>query len=169
LAGVNLRVFHDHMLSKGPMKGAATEWHQDRPYWPFADEPITLSAWVALQDTNVEMGCMSFIPGSHEFNTLPSHRLNDPGSLFEIAPDLRYVPSVTVPLKAGDCTFHTGRTAHRAAPNMTDRWRMAQTIIYCDENATLADKGHCVTSDLVATGELKVGKTLDHPRFAKVS
>jgi ectoine hydroxylase-related dioxygenase (phytanoyl-CoA dioxygenase family) len=169
LSGTSLRIFHDHMLSKKPMNGAATEWHQDRPYWPFEDEPVTLSAWIALQDTNVEMGCMSFIPGSHYYNKLPSHSLGEPDALFKVAPELRYIPSVTVPLKAGDCTFHYGRTAHRAAPNMTETWRMAQTIIYIDENTILAEKGHCVTSALVAEGSLKVGEKLDHPRFKKVS
>ncbi len=169
LAETPLRIFHDHMLSKKPLNGGATEWHQDRPYWPFEGDPVTLSAWIALQDTNVEMGCMSFIPGSHKFNKLPSHPLNDPRALFEVAPELQYVPSVTMPLKAGDCTFHYGRTAHRAAPNMTENWRMAQTIIYVDENAVLAEKGHCMTNELVADGSIKVGETLDHPRFRKVS
>src|SRR5262245_12335271 len=34
LAGVPLRVWHDHMLVKQPHNNAATEFHQDRPFWP---------------------------------------------------------------------------------------------------------------------------------------
>ena len=36
LAGVPLRIWHDQLLIKPPHNGAATEFHQDAPYWPHA-------------------------------------------------------------------------------------------------------------------------------------
>ena len=63
LAGVPLRIWHDQLLIKPPHNGAATEFHQDAPYWPHAGSRHSLSAWVALVDVPVERGCMTFIPG----------------------------------------------------------------------------------------------------------
>jgi phytanoyl-CoA hydroxylase len=168
LAGVPLRIWHDHLLSKRPHNNAATEWHQDRPKWALNGTKANLSAWVALQDTNVEMGCMNFIPGSHRYSDIPDANLLDPKALFRGAPHLEYAESVCVPLKAGDCTFHYGETAHRAGPNLTDKWRIAQTIIYIDAETTLSDQGHLVTNELVRNGELKVGDVIEHENFPRV-
>ena len=168
LTGRPLRIWHDHLLSKKPHNNAATNWHQDRPKWPLAGQKVNLSAWIALQDTNVEMGCMSFIPGSHKFNDIPNAKLTCPNAFFEGAPDMRYRQSINVPLKAGDCTFHYGETAHRAGPNLTDQWRIAQTIIYIDAETELEDYHHIVCRDLVEKGELNVGDILEHERFPRV-
>ena len=41
LAGVALRLWHDHIISKPPHNGRATEFHQDQPYWPHANSSAT--------------------------------------------------------------------------------------------------------------------------------
>lgn len=168
LAGCELRLFHDHLLCKPPQNGAATEWHQDRPYWPIANQKVSLSAWVALQDTNVEMGCMSFIPASHTLRALPSTDLSSPKAFFEVAPECEFRQSVTVPLKAGDCTFHYGETAHRASPNLTDQWRMAHTIIYIDADSQYSGAVHVVTDPLQASGALEPMQVFAHDHFPRV-
>ncbi|MFA7235298.1 MAG: phytanoyl-CoA dioxygenase family protein [Phycisphaeraceae bacterium] len=109
LAGVKLRLWHDHILIKKPHNQAPTEFHQDQPYWPHADSTHPLSAWIALCDVPVERGCMTFIPESQKYTDLPSQNLADDKSLMTLCPPLRWDPRVTVPLHAGDCTFHHGR------------------------------------------------------------
>ncbi|MBC7808620.1 MAG: phytanoyl-CoA dioxygenase family protein, partial [Akkermansiaceae bacterium] len=47
LAGTPLRLWHDQILIKQPHNNAATEFHQDQPYWPHANCPDPISAWVA--------------------------------------------------------------------------------------------------------------------------
>ena len=64
LTGIPLRLWHDHLLIKQPHNKAATEFHQDRPYWPHAHQRHSLSAWIALVDVPVERGCMTFLPGA---------------------------------------------------------------------------------------------------------
>ena len=54
LAGIPMRLWHDHTLAKEPAKAAPTAFHQDQMKWPFAAPRHTLSAWIALQDTPVE-------------------------------------------------------------------------------------------------------------------
>ncbi|MEH1129512.1 phytanoyl-CoA dioxygenase family protein [Micromonospora sp. CPCC 206061] len=39
---------------------------------------------------------------------------------FRLAPELAWQERVTVPLRAGDCTFHNAYLAHTATPNLTD-------------------------------------------------
>src|SRR5437867_11608579 len=62
LAGIPLRLWHDHILIKQPQHSAPTEFHQDQPYWRHAHSRQALSAWIALGDVPVERGCMTFLP-----------------------------------------------------------------------------------------------------------
>lgn len=161
LAGVELRLWHDHLLIKRPHNGKPTEFHQDAPYWPHANFRHCLSAWVALVDVPVERGCMTFIPGSHERKDIRPVDLEDSTDLFTAAPDLAYEQRVTVPLKAGDATFHNGYLAHSANPNATDDFRYAHVVIYTDVQTTYDGKRHVVTDPLGLT----VGQVLPDDVF----
>lgn len=132
LAGVPLRLWHDQLLIKKPHNNAATEYHQDQPYWPHRDSVNPISCWIALCDVPVEKGCMTFIRASHRRTDLPPQNLSSATSLFELCPDLQWDERVTVPLRAGDCTFHHGRCAHMATPNFTDDPRVAHVMIFMD-------------------------------------
>ncbi|MEU9844584.1 phytanoyl-CoA dioxygenase family protein [Actinomadura sp. NPDC048032] len=168
LAGIPLRLWHDQLLIKEPRNGAATEFHQDQPYWPHAGSRHALSAWVALVDVPVDRGCMTFIPGSQHLDGLRPQDLSDHADMFAVAPELLWERRVTVPLRAGDCTFHNSRLAHSATPNFTGDPRIAHVIIYVDADLTLAaEPAHPVTDQLGLT----VGGSLpdEHfPRFAEL-
>lgn len=164
LAGIPLRLWHDHLLIKQPRNNAATEFHQDRPYWPFARSRHTLSAWIALCDVPVEKGCMTFIPGSFRRTDLRPQNLADEDDLFSIWPELMYEERVTLPLRAGDCTFHNGYCAHMATPNFTDDPRVAHIIIYMDAETTYRKQPHVVTDPL----GLEDGAPLDGEMFPRV-
>ena len=53
-----IRVWHDQIQIKPPIVGGPTIWHQDFPYWPVIAPADLVSAWVALEDADVENGCM---------------------------------------------------------------------------------------------------------------
>ncbi len=159
LAGVPLRMWHDHILIKQPHNQAATEFHQDQPYWPHRGTLQTVSAWIALCDVPVERGCMSFLPGSHRRTDLGGQRLNDPRSLFTICPELEWTERVTIPLRAGDCTFHHGRCAHMATANNTDEPRVAHIVILMDRTTRFDGRQHVVTNQLgLQPGDLLAGE-----------
>jgi len=166
LAGMPLRLWHDQTLIKDPHNGARTEFHQDGPYWPHANSRHALSAWVALVDVPVERGAMTFIPGSQEGDRdLRPQDLMDGDDLFALAPDLRWQQRVTVPLRAGDCTFHNSFVAHAANANATDDPRIAHVVIYVDRDLTYrADSTHVVTDPL----HLRDGSTLPDDQFPPV-
>lgn len=165
LARVKLRLWHDQLLIKPPGQSKATEFHQDQPYWPHADSPNPISCWIALCDVPVERGCMSFLPGSHRQTELTAQRLDDAKSLFSMSPELQWSERVTVPLRAGDCTFHHGRCAHMATPNLTDQPRVAHVAIFMDATTRYSGKGHVVTNPL----QLEAGAPLDGELFPAVS
>ncbi len=148
LTGRPMRIWHDHMLVKEPHNNAATQFHQDRPYWPHdpASGP-SLSAWIALVDVPVERGCMSFLPGSQTLTGFRPQDLSDEEDLFRVVPELRWSPRVTVPLHAGDLTFHSSYTGHMAMPNSTDEPRIAHVNIYMDAETAYTGQPHVVTQD----------------------
>jgi phytanoyl-CoA hydroxylase len=148
LAGVPLRLWHDQTLIKQPQRSTATEFHLDAPYWPHAGSRHWLTAWVALVDVPVERGCMTFLPGSHLDGDFVSVDLENATALFDALPHLRWWPRVTVPLRAGDLTFHHGLTAHAATPNLTDEPRVAHAVIYMDADTRYSGTRHVVTDPL---------------------
>ncbi len=171
LAGTDLRLWHDQTLLKEPGKAKPTEFHQDSPYWPhdYGDGgDRTITCWIALEDVPVDRGCMTFLPGSQRKLDLPMQILSDARSLFGVDPDLEFSERVTVPLRAGDCTFHTGRCAHMANANTTDQWRVAHAIIYMPAATRFDGRRHVVTKPLVDAGELAEGNTFDHALFPRV-
>ena len=148
LAGVPLRIWHDQLLIKPPHNGTPTEYHQDAPYWPHTGSRHSLSAWVALVDVPVERGCMTFIPGQQERRDLRATDITDAHDLFDAAPDLAYRPRVTIPLRAGDVTFHNGYTPHTANANDTDEFRLAHVTIYVDRELRYDGRRHVCTDPL---------------------
>ncbi|MGP3915149.1 phytanoyl-CoA dioxygenase family protein [Nonomuraea sp. 10N515B] len=164
LAGFPLRLWHDQMLVKEPHNNAATEFHQDRPYWPHAGDRLPLSAWIALVDVPPERGCMTFLPGTQDRTGLRPQDLHHEEDLFAMDPSLRWIPRVTVPLRAGDCTFHSGYTGHMALPNRTGQARFAHVTIYMDEATTYSGSEHIVTDPLgLAVGDRLDGDTFPRP------
>ena len=148
LAGTKLRVWHDHILAKMPKFSTPTAFHQDQVKWIFNRNSIVLSAWIALQNTTVEMGCMSFISGSHKLRHVRNISTSDQEGWRKEIPDLQWWPRISIPLQVGDCTFHHGMTFHTAGSNLSEQWRVAQVVIFVDVSATYNGQNHIVTDPL---------------------
>jgi ectoine hydroxylase-related dioxygenase (phytanoyl-CoA dioxygenase family) len=137
LLGVRgVRLYHDQALFKEP-GGQATPWHRDQYYWPL-DTDRTVTMWMALVDVSLEMGPMTFASGSHGAKDVPML----PISAEADAALARYVAARGFPiageaLRAGDATFHSGRTLHSARPNRSAARREVMTVIYFADGARL--------------------------------
>lgn len=153
------RVWHDQALVKEPF-GNPTAWHLDDPYWSFYS-PHSISVWVALEDATLENGCMWFIPGSHKharYDNVPiGENLAD---LFKVYPEMGEIDPVPVPMKAGDCSFHNGLTAHGAGANMTRGRRIAMTCAYMPDGATFNGQQNILPDDYFHS--LNEGDTLEN-------
>src|SRR5688572_24120155 len=88
--------------------------------------------WMPLVDVPAEMGTMTFASGSERGGYLAAKEISDESEAYYDA----YVAERGFPLvthgamAAGDATFHSGYTLHRAPGNPTDRVREVMTIIY---------------------------------------
>jgi len=123
----DVQVVYDMLIDKPPLTEKETPWHQDHAYthMPFAPagskiEGRGVQFWVALDDVDVETGCMQFIPGFH-IKPLLEHYIvsGDPtyeGRLLGTK-QVDVSKAVGMPLKAGGCTVHHYGTPHYTGPN----------------------------------------------------
>jgi phytanoyl-CoA hydroxylase len=139
LAGGRLRLYSSDILLKKPYKALPTMIHDDEPGLPLTALSKTLTAWVALVDIPVERGCLTFVPHSHlrpeSERQIHMSSFAEARPMTEVWPDFRWAPQVTVPVRAGDVTFHHFCTVHMAGPNSTGEARIANGTIYMDEDA----------------------------------
>lgn len=114
-----------HLIFKPPRHGGETPWHQDEAYWEVHLAYHAVASWVALDDTDVDNGCLWFVPGSHRDGVRPHRHLDDDPSvhILELVEPADTSTAVAVPLQAGGASFHHPRTLHHARPNTTDRPR----------------------------------------------
>jgi ectoine hydroxylase-related dioxygenase (phytanoyl-CoA dioxygenase family) len=130
LMGVRgVRLYHDQALIKEP-GGKPTPWHQDYYYWPLETEH-TITMWMPLVDVSREMGSMSFVRGSHSssaFKELPISETSQ--EYFDRIIREQNSRVCSYSLKAGDATFHSGRTLHSAHANASSMRREVMTIIF---------------------------------------
>ncbi len=131
-----LRVWHDQVQYKPPRCGGVTGWHQDHPAWPIIEPADLVSAWVALDDADIENGCMWMVPRSHRWGPQRLGTLGeDP---YDFRPDLTHVripegervECVPCPVKKGHVMFHHCLTWHGSPRNRTDRGRPAIAVHY---------------------------------------
>ncbi|RYG45685.1 phytanoyl-CoA dioxygenase family protein [bacterium] len=129
-----VRLYHDQALFKEP-GGGHTPWHQDQFYWPL-DTPETVTLWMPMVDVNETMGSMSFADGSQKGGFVPiSAEISDASESFfdDHVKEAGYPIRTSGAMQAGDATFHSGWTLHRAPGNSTDRVREVMTVIYYPE------------------------------------
>lgn len=159
LAGVDgMRVWHDQALIKEPF-GNPTAYHLDNPYWSFSSRD-SISIWIALEDATYQNGCMFFIPGTHQLARFDNAGIGvNLGDLFKIYPEMqKHADPVGVPMKAGDCSFHNGLTAHGAGANMTRGRRIAMTCAYMPQGSTFNGQRNILPEDYFKS--LKPGDVL---------
>jgi ectoine hydroxylase-related dioxygenase (phytanoyl-CoA dioxygenase family) len=136
LMGVSgVRLYHDQALYK-EAGGGITPWHADQYYWPVSSDR-TVTAWVPLQAVPKEMGPLAFCEKSHRFQIGRDLEIGDDSeiTLKEALQSFRQEESA---FDLGEVSFHSGWTFHRAGVNSTALAREVMTVIYMDENMTLA-------------------------------
>lgn len=136
LMGEDVMLLSTHFFCKyaDPESNAFVAWHQDITYWGL-EPPIAHTAWIAIDDADVENGCMRFIPESHKNGIAAHDKSTREGNLLSInqeIPDALVDDSqaVDVILKAGQMSVHDGQLFHSSNPNRSNRRRCALTVRY---------------------------------------
>jgi ectoine hydroxylase-related dioxygenase (phytanoyl-CoA dioxygenase family) len=135
LMGVTgVRIYHDQALYK-ESGGGITPWHADQYYWP-VDTDKTITAWIPLQETPMDMGPLAFCPKSHSVTYGRDLEIGQE-SEDRIGEALKNHGIDEAGFDLGEVSFHSGWTFHRAAPNTSGKPREVMTIIYMDEDMRL--------------------------------
>lgn len=138
LMGVEgVRLYHDQALYKEP-SGGITPWHADQFYWPLAS-PKTVTVWIPLQDTPMEMGPLAFAEGSQHAEIGRDIEISDESE--QLLADELQKQNFSVhdtPFELGEVSYHAGWTFHRAGPNTSDRPRKVMTMIYMDKDQIIS-------------------------------
>ncbi|MCY7358720.1 MAG: phytanoyl-CoA dioxygenase family protein [Rudanella sp.] len=134
LMGVDgVRLYHDQALYKEP-SGGITPWHADQFYWPLAS-PKTVTVWIPLQGTPMNMGPLAFAEGSQHVEIGRDIEISDDSEkILSEALQRQNFPMNDTPFELGEVSFHAGWTFHRAGPNVSDRPRKVMTMIYMDRD-----------------------------------
>lgn len=131
-----VRLYHDQALFK-EAGGGITPWHADQYYWPLATDK-TITAWIPLQATPLEMGPLEFSAGSHTIVEGRELEIGDESEQF-IDKKLKVTDfkHVIEPFDVGEISFHSGWVFHRAGANITNDMRKVMTIIYMEKDMKL--------------------------------
>lgn len=143
--GPDLVLLMSHLIVKPPTDGMAVHWHQDNTYWPTVNGPDIATVWLALDDVDLDNGCMTVMAGSHrgrpELEMIPT----EGGDLLNLTveTDAEAVErAVPVELRAGDLSVHDSFLVHSSAPNTSTRRRAGYTMRYGAAATTVIDPGH---------------------------
>lgn len=157
-----LRIWHDQIQYKPAQIGGVNMWHQDAPLWPIIEPMTEVSAWVALDDVDVDNGCMSMVPGSHTWGDHMDFLRDLPN--YEAMPaefEGRKVEIVRCPVKKGEVHYHHALTWHGSHANTSGRPRRAIALHYMTgETRYVASGQHAMKPYVeVADGEILRGQT----------
>ena len=130
-------LFQDMALVKPARIGREKPWHQDNAYFSVTPLEAVVGVWIALDDADIENGCMHVIPGGHRGGGLKHHHTFD----CEIVPDrLDPADAVPIPVPAGGALFFYGLLPHQTPPNRSDKRRRALQFHYRSADSQVVDK-----------------------------
>jgi hypothetical protein len=133
LIGEDVVLWGCQAFCKPPGDGMAVPWHQDGHYWPI--RPIaTCTAWIALDDSTAENGCLRVIPGSHQARRHFEHYKDESEGLVLnqalVDGQIDESSAVDVELEAGQMSLHDVFLVHGSNPNDSVNRRAGIAIRY---------------------------------------
>ncbi|HKR14242.1 MAG TPA: phytanoyl-CoA dioxygenase family protein [Pyrinomonadaceae bacterium] len=121
--GPNLLVDGNLVFYKHPRDPRYASWHQDSVYSGWHLTP-SVSAWIALTQSEPANGCMRVIPGTHKEGLLEHENIRDPHLMNRRGERLRLdvdeTQAVDVVLRPGEMSLHHTNIVHGSNPNQSD-------------------------------------------------
>ncbi|MCH2022624.1 MAG: phytanoyl-CoA dioxygenase family protein [Saprospiraceae bacterium] len=136
----NVKSMQSMLFVKAPGKPGQS-WHQDEYYIPTRDCSLT-GAWIAIDDADIENGCIWVIPQTHNPAKIYSRKLYDGKEYGEhdiIDPTLfDHSKAIPVEVKSGAVVFFNGYLLHSSGRNHSkDRFRRALVYHYMSAESYL--------------------------------
>ncbi|MDJ0657547.1 MAG: phytanoyl-CoA dioxygenase family protein [Xanthomonadales bacterium] len=114
-------------------------WHQDEVYIPTRDRSLC-GAWIAIDDANVDNGCLWVLPGSHKAGVLFPQKDHGRPDEFDVSPEsYGFDDSAELPVEvpAGSVVFFNGYLLHRSKKNVSGGYRRALVNHYMSTQSFL--------------------------------
>ena len=132
ILGDDVVAWGSHFFCKMPGDGKAVAWHQDASYWPLSPSKA-VTVWLAIDDADLENGCMKFIAGSQHSGHL-TYRKSNPDEHSVLGQTVenpeQYGKIVVDNLKAGQASIHNDLLLHGSDANNSTRRRCGLTLRY---------------------------------------
>jgi ectoine hydroxylase-related dioxygenase (phytanoyl-CoA dioxygenase family) len=168
----NVRLYHDHMLTKQPGTRTPTPWHQDQPYYNI-DGLQNVSFWIPV-DPVPRAATLEFVAGSHRGPWLMPRTFMDhqakwfpEGSLAElpdIEADRSAFPILGWALAPGDAVAFHMLTLHAAAG--ADTRRRVFSLRYLGDDIRHAPRRWKTSPDFPGlVDDLPAGAHMHHALF----
>jgi ectoine hydroxylase-related dioxygenase (phytanoyl-CoA dioxygenase family) len=154
----DVRLYWEQAVAKPPQARTELPWHQDNGYTPLEPEHY-LTCWLALDNAELDNGCLWVIPGSHRRGTQAHVNASD-GGPFRVGHSGPAADGVPVPVTKGSVLAFSSLLMHRSGPNTTDRRRLAWILQYCGASARSALSGKVLSDRLRLSRD---GEWLDEP------
>lgn len=128
----NHRVLYTQYMVKHSGSKGECQLHQD---WTFVNEPEMMSVnfWCALNDTDVNNGCLWFMPGSHKLKNYIRGRNIERASLKEQAFIRKYFLK-PIELKKGQAVLFNCSILHESRDNKSGKDRIAAAAMIIPAN-----------------------------------
>lgn len=124
LGGGEPLLLMDHVFLKPPRQAQIKHPHQDNSYFRVSPAERVVSGWIALDDADLDNGCLFYLDGSQRLGLLAHTAPADEPRNFKA--DETAVAGFSrhyVPARRGDVIFHHSQVVHGSGPNRSERWR----------------------------------------------
>ena len=132
IIGPDILCWGSSFFTKNAHDKRFVSWHQDSTYYGLS-ERATLSVWYAFSPSNVESGCMRFIPGTHSKGLCDHDETRAEDNLLmrgQTIHDVDESQAIDVVLEPGEFSIHHESVVHGSNANTSDQPRIGISIHY---------------------------------------
>lgn len=137
LVGQNLKGVTSQLSFKLRGNTKIAPWHQDNGYGEL-DPYTAITCITALDDTDVESGCLWIIPGGHrlgQIDVTDQLTVESKAAMVEVSIEVDETSAIPIPMKAGESLIFHGWMPHKSLGNRSDRDRRLLFLRYADADA----------------------------------
>jgi ectoine hydroxylase-related dioxygenase (phytanoyl-CoA dioxygenase family) len=169
-----IRLYHDHMLTKEPLTRAPTPWHQDQPYYNVEGE-MNVSMWIAVDPVR-RYSTLEFVAGSHRGPWLMPRSFMDSQAKWFPEGSLADLPDIDTQrdrhrilgweIEPGDVVCFHMLALHASAGVDGDRRRRVFSVRFLGDDMRHAPREWVTSPEFPGLAErLPAGAAMDDPLF----
>uniref|UniRef100_A0AC34F2S1 Uncharacterized protein n=1 Tax=Panagrolaimus sp. ES5 TaxID=591445 RepID=A0AC34F2S1_9BILA len=141
---VQPQIVQSMYIFKQPSIGGAVTDHIDATFLQVNPIKNVVGVWIAVDDAEIENGCLWFIPGSHKTESLDyrfvrTNPTNSSEPLLKFTgekPVYDQTKFIPVPVPKGSLVLIDGMVVHKSEPNTSQKSRHAYTFHVVDAHET---------------------------------